>query len=96
MKEKQQEQPKKLSKFQQKFLAMIMHEPHKVFDSLAYLDTIKPLVWKDLVRNGGKLGIEPIAKKYGVSPQTVRSLIKQVKENQKGIKALHFRKQKQA
>jgi hypothetical protein len=96
MNEQQQEMKGKISKEQQKFLSIIMTEPDQVFDTLSYLDIIKPLVWKELVRNGGKLGIKPIAKRYGISEKTVRTLIKQVEENKTGVKKTHFRKQKRA
>ena len=96
MNEQPQEQQGKLSKFKQKFLSMIMTEPDQVFDTIPYLEVIKPLVWKDLARNGGKLGIKPIAKKYGISERTVRSLIKQVAESKTGVRKTHFRNQKRA
>ena len=96
MNEQPQEMKGKLSKFKQKFLSMIMTEPDQVFDTIPYLEVIKPLVWKDLVRNGGKLGIKPIAKKYGISEATVRTLIKQVAESKTGVRRTHFRNQKRA
>ena len=94
MNEQPQERQGKLSKFKQKFLSMIMTEPDQVFDTIPYLEIIKPLVWKDYLGNGGKLGRGGIALKYGITEMTVRSLIRQVKESQTGVRKTHFRNQK--
>lgn len=81
MKEHNEEHNKKLSKDQEKFLALIMVNPYFVFMMLRRRDIIKPLIWQDLKENGGKHGYRGIAKKYNISQDQARTIIKNIKKN---------------
>jgi hypothetical protein len=91
----QTEHKGKLSKFKQLFLSLIMTEPDQVFDTLSYLDVIKPLIHKDYLGNGGKLGRGGLAMKYKISERTVRTLLRQINDNKNSdTKKINFKASK--
>jgi hypothetical protein len=69
-------------KFKDEFLKMLRDAPEKVVQALSYFDVIKPLIWRDLRRNGGKFGYRGIAKKYGITESQARTTIKNIENQQ--------------
>jgi hypothetical protein len=69
-------------KFKDEFMKMLKDSPEKVVLSFSYFEIIKPLIWKDLRRNGGKFGRRGIAKKYGITEAQARTTIKNIENQQ--------------
>lgn len=77
----QEDKNKKRSKFSKEFETLFYECPSCIIQKLSYIDIIKPLIWKDLIRNGGKHGIRSVAHKYGLSMSKIRTIIKQLEKN---------------
>lgn len=69
-------------KFKEEFLKMLKEQPEKVVESFSYFDIIKPLIWKNLRRNGGRFGYRGIATKYGITQSQARTIIKNIENQQ--------------
>lgn len=73
----------KISKYQKEFLQLIESNPELIFESLSSIEIKKPLIWRDSIRNGGKLGTRGLAMKYGISRMTARTILKNIENNNK-------------
>lgn len=81
----QEGQRMKDCKFKDEFMKMLREQPEKVVESLSYFDIIKPLIWKDLRRNGGRFGYRGIAIKYHITESQSRTIIKNIENQQPTI-----------
>lgn len=72
-----------LSKYQMEFLRLMEDNPLQIFNALSEIDVMKPLIWKDLIKNGGKLGYRGIARKYGITDNQARRIISNIDNNVK-------------
>lgn len=70
-----------LSKNQIEFLKLMDDNPLMIFKALSDMDIKKPLIWKDSIRSGGKLGYNGIAKKYKITPKQARRIITNINKN---------------
>ena len=78
----QEGQRMKDCKFKEEFLKMLKEHPQMVVAALAYFDIIKPLIWKDLRKNGGRFGRRGIASKYGITESQARTIIRNIENQQ--------------
>jgi len=69
-------------RFIAEFIKMMLESPDMIIQSFCYFDIIKPLVWKDLRRNGGKFGYRGVAKKYAITQSQARTIIKNIQNEQ--------------
>ena len=68
------------SKVERLFLKLCKESPEVVFSALNKKELIKPLIYKDHISNGGKLGTRGIANKYGITRSSVKWFLKQNKK----------------
>lgn len=80
MSEKQDEIEMNLSKIQKDFLKLVNENPLLVLEALSHNDIIKPLIWNDSLRNGGKLGYRGIARKYDITDKKSRWILQKIQE----------------
>ena len=81
-----------LSKNQQDFINLFEGNPKIVLESLSDIDILKPLIWKHSIQNGGKYGYRELANKFNLSESTVRTILKNIK-NQNGVRDMINNKQ---
>lgn len=80
MKENKDEATTNLSKFEKQFLKMVQENPKAIFEALCENDIIKPLIWQDSLKNGGKLGYRGIANKYNITDHKARWILKTIEK----------------
>lgn len=79
MKEKTEETATQLSNEQQRFLELIQQDPLMIIEGFSSYDIKKPLIWIDRTKN--KLTLQQISIKYRISYKSVRTILKNIKNN---------------
>lgn len=79
MKEKTEETAMQLSNEQQRFLELIQQDPLMIIEGFSSYDIKKPLIWIDRTKN--KLTLQQISIKYRISYKSVRTILKNIKNN---------------
>lgn len=78
MKESKEEQEMQMSKERKEFLSLIQEKPMQIIEGFSSYDIKKPLIWRS--RQKG-LTLQQLANKYSITVQSVRTTLKNIKNN---------------